>query len=340
VAVGIVAAPAPSGAPAGPAGPASTETTPDVIEIVPDEPPPQTAAGADDADDADAEDPNEDADLNFRDHPRFKALKNKARKLQRHLAKAKESAGRFTGVNLDDLNYKARNYDALEQRLATNPQLRRFLEGGPEPVSTTGARRSAEPSVDAPFDDSTFPFDPSDPGGKYLLAQARSTQALQGTVRQLLSRLEHTEQENRRLMEHVTGTQRTEIVGAWKSATDTAAAKLPEKIRINGQVVPLREMFRDTVYGAFQTAQSRGVKVSKDLVGEVIKHYLGEFGASKDTVAKTAAATQRTAESATKWPRTSAFAGQGTPVSARDGRGVENAHQAIDRIFRGRRAAG
>jgi hypothetical protein len=346
VAVGIVAGSAASGAPAGPAGPASSggatgasETPADVIEIVRDEPSPQNAAGAEDADDVDAEDPNEDADLNFRDHPRFKALKNKARKLQRHLAKAKETAARFTGVNLDDLTFKSRNYDALEQRIAQNPKLRAFLEGGPEPT-TGGARRSAEPSSDA-FDDANFPFDPADPGGKFLLEQARTNHTLQGTLRQLTTRLERAEQDNRRLIEHLTGTQRTEIVGAWKSATDTAAAKLPEKIRINGTVMPLREMFRDTVYGAFQAAQSGGRSVTKELVNEVIKHYLGEFGLTKGTGTKAAAATQRTAEHATTiWPRTSALVGQGTPASAREGRGAENAHQAINRIFRGRRPAG
>jgi hypothetical protein len=346
VAFGIVAAPAAGGAAAGagaPAAggssaepPAAGEEAGDVIEIVHDEPAPQNAAGEGVDPDDDLE-PDDHVDQAIRDHPEYKRLRNRTRSLQRKLAKVSPTAERLKGLNLDDLTFKARSYDAINEQIQRNPKLRALLGGDAEDgASSTGGARGKAPAAGDDFDESQFPFDPEAPGSAFLLQQARSLHSMS-------KRLEQQDGLIRRLADHLTGRQQAEVAGAWKSATDQAATRLPEKVRIGqgetATVVPLREMFRDTVYGAFQTLRSQGRPVTKEIATQVIKHYLGEFGVTSKgkSSAAAAAATQRNAETANRWPQRGALASQGTPASPRQP--GENAFQAINRVFRGRRAA-
>lgn len=263
-----------------------------------DEAPPQAAPDADE-DDVDF-DPTEHDDLPFKDHPRFKALANKNRRLQRNLAKARAVSERVKQLgNLDDLVVAARNYADLQRSAESNPRLRALLNGGEAEPEPRGRRAPAADDFDA----KDFPFDMSAPGASWLLQQAKAVHETRQALQQVLGAVQAMQQARQ-------GEQVSRVVSTWREATEAAAAKVPE--RLNG--LPLRQLFRDAVAGAFAFAREKNLKVDPK---RVIDHYLKEYKVPTPAAASASdAARQRMAENNRSLPRGAVMAGGGPPAAA------------------------
>jgi hypothetical protein len=230
-------------------------------------------------------------------------------------AAAREIRAFNIGDNLDDVVTRARRFDEVQ------PLLRRATSGEPS--------RAAQPPQEyqpPPFDKSAVPFDPNDPGGRWLIEREEQHHnrfhTLVGVVHQMAREL-HS------LREGHQGEQRTREVTSWRGEIDKASKLLPEKV--NG--IPIRLMFSDAVIGAFHQAKVSGRRIDP---AAVITHYLKEFSAQKkNPAALTAAAQQRIAENNRTLPGRQAFAG-GTPAEARN-RKDERVKDVTKRLLGGRR---
>lgn len=308
----VVSAPA-AGAPAAGGAPEAPPDRP-VLEVVQDEPQPQNAADADEDDG-----PDDDADVPYRNDPHYKGLRNKTRSLQRKLAKAREAAARYAGVNVDDVVFKARQYDELERKLQSNPTLRKIV-GGEQP-------QAEKPAGAGDFDPASFPFDPEAPGSSYLLEQAK-------TVHGLKQQLAQQQQLTQRLLAHLTGREHQDVVTHWKSATEEAVKRLPDRpVRYGDVLLNVRELFSDAVYGAFQTMTAKNMRITKERAADVINHYLRKYGAVAGGQQPSAADRQRAAEKSTQWP-TSLGGGRGSPASPKPS-GL-NIHQVTQQMRQGK----
>jgi hypothetical protein len=279
----------------------------------------QGAAADDDDDDPDLKD-DAHRDKHYANDPDFQRLKNKARTLQRKLAKYRPIVEkvRAFGVadNLDDVVRRAQRFDEVQ------PLLRRATSGG----ESSRAERQPQEYKPPSFDRSSVPFDENDPGGRFMIdfaeRQHNAYHNLVGVVHQMA-------REINTLREGHQGEQRTKEVTTWRTELETASRQLPEKV--NG--IPLRTLFQDAVIGAFHQAKVTGRRVNPQ---QVIAHYLKEFkGQKTNPAAATAAAQQRMAENNRALPGRQAFAG-GTPAEARN-RSQERVKDVSRRLLGGRR---
>lgn len=278
----------------------------------------QSAAVDDDDDEPDLRD-DAHRDKPWANDPEFKRALNRARNAQRKLAKARpilEKVRAFNiGDNIEDVVTRARRFDEVQ------PLLRRATNG-----ETSRAAPPPQEYQPPPFDKNAVPFDPNDPGGRWLIEREEQHHnrfhTLVGVVHQMAREL-HA------LREGHQGEQRSREVTNWRGEIDKASKLLPEKV--NG--IPIRLMFSDAVIGAFHQAKVTGRRINPDAV---IQHYLKEFSAQKkNPAALSAAAQQRIAENNRTLPGRQAFAG-GTPAESRD-RKNERVKDVTKRLLGGRR---
>lgn len=276
------------------------------------------AAADDDDDEPDFKDDTH-RDKPWANDPDFKRALNRARRAQRQAAKYRPIVEkvRAFGVegNLEDVVSRARRFDEVQ------PLLRRATSG-----ETSRAAQPPQEYQPPPFDKNAVPFDPNDPGGRWLIEREEQHHnrfhTLVGVVHQMAREL-HS------LREGHQGEQRTREVTNWRGEIDKASKLLPEKV--NG--IPLRTLFSDAVIGAFHQARVTGRRINPD---QVIQHYLKEFSAQKkNPAALTAAAQQRIAENNRTLPGRQAYAG-GTPAEARN-RKDERVKDVTKRLLGGRR---
>jgi hypothetical protein len=277
------------------------------------------AAVDDDDDEPDLKD-DVHRDKPWANDPDFKRMMNRARRLQRQNAKYRPHIEKLRAFgiadNLDDVVTRARRYDEVQ------PLLRRAATNG----ETSRAAQPPQEYQPPAFDKNAVPFDPNDPGGRWLIEREEQHHnrfhTLVGVVHQMAREL-HA------LREGHQGEQRSREVGAWRGEIDKASKLLPEKV--NG--IPVRTLFSDAVIGAFHQAKVTGRRIDPTAV---ITHYLREFSAQKkNPAALSAAAQQRIAENNRTLPGRQAFAG-GTPAEARN-RKDERVKDVTKRLLGGRR---
>lgn len=248
-----------------------------------------TTADDDDPDDEDADLPEE-----VRNNP--SRLRTRLRRTQRQLAEYRPFADRLRGPdgkfqNVDDLLYKAREFDQLDAQLRGNPHLRQTL---------LGEQPAAADAGDAAFDPSTLPFETDSPEGKYFASLAETTHRQQQTITKLTARLDAMEQ----------GTQAASVAqheSTWRAATLAAANEIEDR--------GVRRLFITAMYhGGFDKAKREGTLGRID-VKAVIQRQLAELRVTQSTKNRAAAAaSQRVAEANKSQPR--AARGSSTPAPA------------------------
>jgi len=248
----------------------------------------------DDLDAALLDSDDEHADLPFSNHPRFKAIRNKLRTAQRQVAKLRTLRDRVQAIgDLDQVVYDAQNYRRIAPQMESNKHLRALIYG--EPADS----ERDEPDRETPFDEAGYPFERDSDQGKYLYALAREHHDTKAALRAISRDLGAMRQT------HEQSTRQAEL-GTWSKATTAAAAQLPAE---------QRQMFMDAVYGAYQHAKARGLRVQPQAV---IDHYLKgqKVTPAVKQSASAAAARQAMAQRNNQNPRGPAIAGQGRPAPA------------------------
>jgi hypothetical protein len=237
--------------------------------------------------DEDDDDVSELLPQELTEHPSVKAMSRKLKKLNRQNRRLRDEAGRFRGIDVDELTHKARISDQLAKTLAARPDLAKALLDD-----------KALPAAAEEFDPEKLPFDVSDASGKFFADFYKKFLALEKQNERLATQLsEMTTKE-------VQTARRSDAV-RWKQAVDVAASQVPEGYR---------DMFSDAMYLAFEKAQEKGITIDPQLV---ISHYLKKAKASRSTIERaTAAAQQRLAEGNSATPR--GLAPRGQPTSARN----------------------
>jgi hypothetical protein len=291
------------------------QTEPDV-----DADPAAAQAAADDDDDEPDFKDDAHRDKPWANDPDFKRALNRARRAQRQLAKHRpiiEKVRAFNiGDNLDDVVRRAQRFDEVQ------PLLRRASGG----ESSRADQRQPQEYQPPPFDRNSVPFDPNDPGGRYLIEHAERAHNQHYA---LVSVMQQMAREITSLREERQGEQRTREVSSWRGEMDTASKNIPEKW--NG--LPLRAMFQDAIIGAFHQARINGTRLNAKAV---IQHYLKEYKpTATNKAAVSAAAQQRMAENNRALPGRQAYAG-GTPAEARN-RSQERVKDVSRRLLGGRR---
>lgn len=267
------------------------------------------AGGDDDEDDVDLLAGGDDDDLDPNqpiDEKKFRKVVRELRRAKRRIAKQLPLTQRLRGVDVDRVIANARQYEALEQRLRSNPRLLQQLMHGAEGDDDTGgqpASRRAPSQTDPEWlqDDDKFPFDVTTPSGKFFAQQMRSMYTANATVqsdlRRALKRIE--------TLEGGIQQERTQQVRSkWVEGMEAAARQIKDP--------NLRDMFKDAVRGAFHYAQSNGQRLDPN---KVIGHYLKKAGVNPTTQRIAAgAARQRMAQSNQQLPRHQAGGGVATPA--------------------------
>jgi len=269
-----------------------------------------------DADDDDEEPGVEEdfSDTPFHSHPRFKALTKRYNKMRRQVARMRPLADRVKGVDLDALSVKARVADELQAVLGRRPDLRKSymdaLSGADEPAVRDEA---------AEFDPQHLPFNVEDDVGKYFVAQHRTILALQKQIRELGGDLGSVKQSNAQSARKV-------YEGHWRTATESAAAQLPDNVK---------DLFQDAMYGAYRTALAEGKQPNPQHFVNTYMKRLRERGliSAKAAQRGSNAAAQRVAENNRSLPRRPA--GGGSAASPRDGKPelVADVNRRLKRMF-------
>jgi len=265
--------PDPTPAPVDPASDPAASASPERAAVAPE---------LEDDDEVDVERDEDHADLPFKDHPRFKALTRKNRKLAKSLAK--------TNARTSELAQRAAFADRIEAAFRDIPELSEAITTGDfSKLAQRGRSATRPPAPEAQaegFDPAAFPIDTSTVEGRYLFEQSRALHDANALVRQLSERIE-------RLEGHTVSTQRRSEQQTWKTATDAAAAQ----IRDEG----VRQVFMDAVYGAYREGQTRNVRIKPQ---DVIGYYLKTLKVSATETARAqAASTQASARHAAAQPR-------------------------------------
>src|SRR5262245_57531982 len=165
----------------------------------------------------DDEDVEEDfSDVPFHEHPRFKSLTKRYGKLRRQLSRLRPVADSVKGLDLEGLRVRARVADELQQVLARRPDLRKAYMD-----ALSNADTPAERDESATFDPSTLPFNVDDEVGKYFVQQHR-------TILELQKQLKNAQGEVGGLRQSQVQSARKVYEGQWRTATESAAAMLPE----------------------------------------------------------------------------------------------------------------
>lgn len=244
------------------------------------------------------------SDTPFHQHPRFKAVTSKLKKLARQNTRLKTTADRYKGVDLDTLRTRASVAEQLEGLFSRNrglhKQVLEALAAGDTPAA------AAEPE----FDPKNLPFDVNDEVGKYFVQQHK-------VIDKLTKQIEGLTNTNAQ-------TARQTYESSWKTATGAAAAALPEHVRL---------VFEDAMYGAYRVAMADGKHVDPQ---KFVNQYLGKLKArgvitGKAAERSSAAAAQRTAENNKQLPRRPA--GGGTPATARKPETVAEVSRRLKRQF-------
>lgn len=197
-------------------------------------------ASEDEDDDSDLEiDPSDNAPL----EDRVKKLAGALSKAKKKLRKARSVAESVRGVNLDDLRFKARSYESLEEQIQRNPRLRGLLYGDAAGESPSPPSRRPSP-VSAPDTDWTatsLPYDPeANDVNRHMARRDRDLHELQRTVASVLpalDRLERLERELGTLGRDLSSLGQRELSreevatkGRWKAATEHALRFIPDAI--------------------------------------------------------------------------------------------------------------
>lgn len=262
---------------------------------------------ADDDDDESLVSDEDFSDTPFHQHPRFKAVTSKLKKVARQNARLRAQVERFKGVDLDTLRSRAGVAEQLEGLLSRNRTLHKQVL---DAMAAGDAPAADEPE----FDPNNLPFDVTDDVGKYFVQQDKTIRALQKQLATIASR---DEEAGRRGIER-----------AWRDATAAASAELPDQ--------HVRVLFEDAMYGAFKVAQHERKAVDPQ---KFVAQYLGKLKArglitGKAAARSAAASQQRTAESNKTLPRHPA--GGGTPASTKaKGETVADVNRRLKSMFRG-----
>lgn len=227
------------------------------------------------------------SDVPFHEHPRFKAVTSKLKKVARQNSRLRSNADRYRGVDLDTLRTRAAVAEQLEGLFGRNRALHKqvldAMAAGDQPAA-----------AEQDFDPSKLPFDVNDEVGKYFVEQHKVIQRLQ------------------KQLEGVTNTQasteRKSYEKSWQAATESASKELPEHVQ---------DVFQDAMYGAYRVALADGKRVNPQTF---VNQYLGKLKArgiitGKAAARSSAAASQRIAENNKQLPRQPAGGGQ--PASSR-----------------------
>lgn len=249
----------------------------------------------DDLDAALLDSDEEHDDLPFKDHPRFKATRNKLRTAQRQLAKLRGLRDRVQTLgDLDQLAFDAQAYRRIAPVIERNPKFRASIYG----EQPDEGRDQPEPEPE--FDDAGYPYERESPQGQYLYRMARELHE----TRAVLRALSRDFASHRGSLEQ--SSQRAEL-SEWSRATRAAAEQLPKEDQ---------QMFMDAVYGAYQHAKAKGLRIEPQ---KVIEHYLKgkkRIPPAAKASASAAAARQVMAQRNQQQPRAGAVAGQGQPAPA------------------------
>ena len=267
-----------------------------------------------DADDDDAEIEEDFSDTPFNNHPRFKSLTKRYSKLRRQVARMRPIAERVKGVDLDSLSVKARVADELQAVLGRRADLRKAYMDALSGVDEPAAR-----DENADFDPSKLPFNVEDDVGKYFVQQHRTILGLQKQLREALGEVGGLKQTQ-------TQSAKKAYEGQWRSATESAAAQLPDNVK---------DLFQDAMYGAYRTALAEGKTPNPQ---HFVNTYTKSLRARGLITAKAAqrgsdAAAQRIAENNRNLPRRPA--GGGSPGSPRDGKPetVADVNRRLRKLF-------
>lgn len=286
---------------------------------------PAAAQPTDDDEEGEDEDLRDDGEYTPERFKRVASkLKKQTRRVQKLTAREREHEPlraqlaelREQGISLDDLKYGFRQHRELAAQIASNPTLRKLVEGD-EAVETREEPSRAAVDDDPDFDESALPFDPNEsPINKYFRDLAKQNHDLSRAARKLEDRLNQIEgKETSREMAQRQVAEREERT-TWKSAIDAAADTLADDMT--------RTLFKDAM-----TAAYHGRGKHQQTPQQIIAHYLkgnvapgqakaANAAAAKAAPVRTAATQQRIAEQNKTLPRTVAPAG--SPASARTGK--------------------
>jgi hypothetical protein len=299
------------GQPAAGAAPAETPATSSFYEdlgITPDPDPAERAQAEPDDEDLDEkiladEDPDSVAPAGETADQRVNRLAKRQNKIKRRLAKALPIVKRLKGVNLDDLFYKAKQFDDLDAQFRKNPRLKAVMTG--ESAEDPGTTRDERTSAPAPFDESALPFDPNaNPVHRWMADLAKDHHGLKHENAQLRAQLEN--EGKTRQQQQTAQTERAERA-QWGAIVKKALPHVPKN---------MHGLFNDAMIAAYER---RGQH--KMTPQQIVKHYVidqlglkpAQSKAVRDAVAKT-----RTVEANKGWPRSQA--GGGSPAPAQRGK--------------------
>lgn len=274
------------------------------------------ASGDEDDDDSDLElDPTDNSPAEERVKKLAAALKRAKGKLR----KARTSASRVQGIDLDDLTYKARSYERLEQQLRANPRLRALVDGdegtdtGPSATTRRPSRPAAPPAGE--WDPSSLPYDPEqDDVNRHMARRDRDLHDVQRTVAEMAPMVERIAAIEERLgivFQQERNRSEAAEKGAWKAATDHALRFIPNPAD--------QETFKELVVRDFLLAKQGGRRLDPRKAIERIFDAFKKQGRVRAIQRRPGegAAAQRMAEGNRSLPRPGAMVG-GSAAPARD----------------------
>lgn len=215
---------------------------------------------------------------------------------------------------LVDILSKARNFEALEQRVGGDAgRIMRLIEGlhgddsgAADPRGRATTKRTREDEVEIPaIDEATLPWNRETDSGKYFVKQAHTIRDLQVKNGELQRRLDRLEQGVTGLDAGLKAERETQLRTTWGQAITDAA----NKIKVPG----IRTAFKDLCVAAFKETQGR-VPVQK-----IIAHNLKNLGLAQTTEGRIAAgaAQMRLANGNANRPKHHPVSGAGLPAPAR-----------------------
>lgn len=267
----------------------------------------------------------EDEDEDVYDEDALIQDREKLRRLIRNRRRdgrfAKENRGLVTRIresklDLDDLVTRARNHDALVERIASlDPDLKqRLFSNGPAPRPQEAAPARAEyPGSGLP----PMPFDRSDPSGEYLASLHTGYEQLhrqnwefQQQARSVISALSR---ELTTLRDGIHGEKSQATTKTWSSAIDAEIAKYDDGIA---------PYLRDGLVGLFRTLRGANRTDLLQDPAKAIRQYIKDESLAKYRKAPAGKAStaiaqqQRMAADNRARPGAAAYTG-GTPAAAR-----------------------
>lgn len=274
-----------------------------------------------DEDDADLLAGDDDDDSPSLSHEeRLRKIAKTNRRLKRQLAKYLPFRDlRQQGIDPSTVLQNARQFQALQQRIQSDPRLRKAIAqamGGDDdgdsgdsrqPAGGRQSTRFGRPQV-SDFDPTKAPWDTESESGRFFVGEAKLLRdigkyvtSLEDTVEARLARLEGGIQSRDQREQHQ---QQQSFQRNWLSAVDAAAKKITNP--------GVRDLFTDNLKLAMSNPQAQKLGVQK-----VVAHYLKRLGVNPTQARIAQAAAQgRTAHNNGRLPRNMA-GGNGTPTPAR-----------------------